>query len=250
MTKKTGLPEERTDTIPGVPVRMQTDGKNESNSSPADVRQANMFYGLYLTPVLNRTTQTSGFQEPDCSEVLNSSLSMGPISASEFQHCTDNRSGLDGECIMVNSKKFWSSLISATAREFHKNNQYILATQVTQVFYLQDLARQPRGWKVVEHVYHRDVAESDPDVIHGAGIASSSNDPAQRSFYNLVMNPQMTDYRDLGTNWLEINSTCKQLTMAHHGGGGKRWRRQRRYNLRDDIDVPKYTQMSYQSVKV
>ncbi|GKD73284.1 Myc-type, basic helix-loop-helix domain-containing protein, partial [Tanacetum coccineum] len=53
-----------------------------------------------------------------------------------------------------------------TDREFHKNNQYILATQETQVFYLQDLARQPRGWKVVERVYHRDVAESDQDVIH------------------------------------------------------------------------------------
>ncbi|GJU22640.1 acidic leucine-rich nuclear phosphoprotein 32 family member A [Tanacetum coccineum] len=34
------------------------------------------------------------------------------------------------------------------------------------------LARQPRGWKVVEHVYHRDMAESDQDVIHGS---SSSN---------------------------------------------------------------------------
>ncbi|GKC22864.1 hypothetical protein Tco_1025014 [Tanacetum coccineum] len=34
------------------------------------------------------------------------------------------------------------------------------------------LARQLRGWKVVEHVYHRDVAESDQDVIHGS---SSSN---------------------------------------------------------------------------
>ncbi|GJX39338.1 acidic leucine-rich nuclear phosphoprotein 32 family member A [Tanacetum coccineum] len=56
-----------------------------------------------------------------------------------------------------------------TDREFHKNNQYILATQVTQVFYLEDLARQPRGWKVVEHVYHQDVAESDQDVIHGSG---------------------------------------------------------------------------------
>ncbi|GKD20074.1 hypothetical protein Tco_1221777 [Tanacetum coccineum] len=29
------------------------------------------------------------------------------------------------------------------------------------------------------------------------GIASSSNDPAQRSFYNLVMNPHMTDSRTL-----------------------------------------------------
>ncbi|GJS28884.1 hypothetical protein Tco_0489504 [Tanacetum coccineum] len=52
--------------------------------------------------------------------------------------------------------------------EFHQNNQYILATQATQVFYLEDLARKPRGWKVVEHVYHRDVAESDQDVIHGS----------------------------------------------------------------------------------
>ncbi|GJR54206.1 hypothetical protein Tco_1404727 [Tanacetum coccineum] len=48
--------------------------------------------------------------------------------------------------------------------EFHKNNQYILATTRTQVFYLEDLARQPRGWKVVQHVYHRDVAESDQDL--------------------------------------------------------------------------------------
>ncbi|GJS13622.1 hypothetical protein Tco_0408094 [Tanacetum coccineum] len=82
-----------------------------------------------------------------------------PLNAAEFQH-----SGLIERCIMIKSKKFWSSLISATVR----NNQYILATQVTQVFYLQDLARQPRGWKVIKHVYHRDVAESDQDVIHGS----------------------------------------------------------------------------------
>ncbi|GKB41416.1 acidic leucine-rich nuclear phosphoprotein 32 family member A [Tanacetum coccineum] len=55
-----------------------------------------------------------------------------------------------------------------TDKKFHKNNQYILATQATQVFYLQDLARQPCGWKVVEHVYHQDVTESDQDVIHGS----------------------------------------------------------------------------------
>ncbi|GJR16171.1 Myc-type, basic helix-loop-helix domain-containing protein [Tanacetum coccineum] len=35
-----------------------------------------------------------------------------------------------------------------TDREFHKNNQYILATQATQVFYLQDLARQPRDLSI------------------------------------------------------------------------------------------------------
>ncbi|GJU70041.1 hypothetical protein Tco_1256300 [Tanacetum coccineum] len=77
-----------------------------------------------------------------------------------------------------------------TDREFHKNNQYILATQVTQVFYLQDLARQPRGWKVVEHVYHRDVAESDPDVIHG----SSS------SHVTLSVGLTNVEHTDLSTN--------------------------------------------------
>ncbi|GKF14068.1 hypothetical protein Tco_0055530, partial [Tanacetum coccineum] len=34
-----------------------------------------------------------------------------PLNAAEFQH-----PGLMERCIMVNSKKFWSSLISATAR--------------------------------------------------------------------------------------------------------------------------------------
>ncbi|GJR62026.1 reverse transcriptase domain-containing protein [Tanacetum coccineum] len=54
-----------------------------------------------------------------------------------------------------------------------KDKQFpTISIDVTQVFYLEDLARQPRGWKVVEHVYHRDVAESDQDVIHGS---SSSN---------------------------------------------------------------------------
>ncbi|GJZ44787.1 Myc-type, basic helix-loop-helix domain-containing protein [Tanacetum coccineum] len=58
-----------------------------------------------------------------------------------------------------------------TDREFHKNNQYILATQVTQYLPLRP-CYTTTGWKVVEHVYHRDVAESDQDVIHGS---SSSN---------------------------------------------------------------------------
>ncbi|GKA39583.1 hypothetical protein Tco_0732134 [Tanacetum coccineum] len=55
-----------------------------------------------------------------------------------------------------------------SSKIFHQNNQYILATQATQVFYLKDLARRQLHWKVVEHVYHRDVAESDQDVIHGS----------------------------------------------------------------------------------
>ncbi|GKA58182.1 hypothetical protein Tco_0757370, partial [Tanacetum coccineum] len=54
-----------------------------------------------------------------------------------------------------------------------KNDQYILATQVNQCFYLEDMARRPLGRKVVEHVSHKKfskggviVVEDDPDVIH------------------------------------------------------------------------------------
>ncbi|GJV56122.1 RNA-directed DNA polymerase, eukaryota [Tanacetum coccineum] len=57
--------------------------------------------------------------------------------------------------------------------EAFKNDQYILATQVKQCFYLEDMARRPLGWKVVEHVSHKKfsnrgviVVEEDPDVIH------------------------------------------------------------------------------------
>nr|GEX39169.1 hypothetical protein [Tanacetum cinerariifolium] len=57
--------------------------------------------------------------------------------------------------------------------ESFKNYQYILATQVKQCFYLEDIARRPLGWKVVEHVNHKKfsnrgviVVEDDPDIIH------------------------------------------------------------------------------------
>ncbi|GJR72566.1 hypothetical protein Tco_0084931 [Tanacetum coccineum] len=57
--------------------------------------------------------------------------------------------------------------------EAFKNDQYILATQVKQCFYLEDMAKRPLGWKVVEHVSHKKfsnggviVVEDDPDVIH------------------------------------------------------------------------------------
>ncbi|GJW39588.1 RNA-directed DNA polymerase, eukaryota [Tanacetum coccineum] len=57
--------------------------------------------------------------------------------------------------------------------EAFKNDQYILATQVKQCFYLEDMARRPLGWKVVKHVSHKKfsnrgviMVEDDPDVIH------------------------------------------------------------------------------------
>nr|GEX42691.1 hypothetical protein [Tanacetum cinerariifolium] len=66
-----------------------------------------------------------------------------------------------------------------------KDDQHILATQVKQVFYLEDMARRPPNWKVVEHVNHKKflnggviVVEDDPDVIHfdnSSDLALSTN---------------------------------------------------------------------------
>ncbi|GJY69190.1 reverse transcriptase domain-containing protein, partial [Tanacetum coccineum] len=62
--------------------------------------------------------------------------------------------------------------IWANGKSF-KDDQYILTTQVKQVFYLKDMARRPPNWKVVEDVNHKKflngvviVVEDDHDVIH------------------------------------------------------------------------------------
>nr|GEY35771.1 hypothetical protein [Tanacetum cinerariifolium] len=58
-----------------------------------------------------------------------------------------------------------------TRGEAFKNDQYILVTQVKQVFYLED--KDKPHWKVVEHVNHKKfsdggviVVEDDPDIVH------------------------------------------------------------------------------------
>ncbi|GJZ68762.1 hypothetical protein Tco_0632312 [Tanacetum coccineum] len=57
--------------------------------------------------------------------------------------------------------------------ESFKDDQYILATQVKQVFYHDDMAKRPPNWKVVQDVNHKKfsnkgviVVEEDHDVIH------------------------------------------------------------------------------------
>ncbi|GJZ34483.1 retrotransposon protein, putative, ty3-gypsy subclass [Tanacetum coccineum] len=70
-----------------------------------------------------------------------------------------------------------------------KDDQYILATQVKQCFYLEDMARRQPHWKVVEHVNHKKfldggviVVEEDPDVIH---FDNSSDLPLSTSLNDL-----------------------------------------------------------------
>nr|GEU59306.1 hypothetical protein [Tanacetum cinerariifolium] len=82
-----------------------------------------------------------------------------------------------------------------TDKDSYKDQQYILATHARQVFYLEDPARRPPHWKVVEDVHHRkiwhrDVVEDDQDVIHD----SNSSDVA------LSANLGDLDYTSLSTN--------------------------------------------------
>ncbi|GKC61123.1 hypothetical protein Tco_1088721 [Tanacetum coccineum] len=70
-----------------------------------------------------------------------------------------------------------------TDKDSYRDQQYILATHTRQVFYLEDPARRPPHWKVVEDVHHRkiwhrDVVEDDQDVIHdnnSLDVALSAN---------------------------------------------------------------------------
>ncbi|GKB53808.1 retrotransposon protein, putative, ty3-gypsy subclass [Tanacetum coccineum] len=67
-----------------------------------------------------------------------------------------------------------------TKGEAFKDDQYILATQVKQCFYLEDMAKRQPHWKVVEHVNHKKfsyegviVVEEDPDM--SADVARGHN---------------------------------------------------------------------------
>ncbi|GKC56361.1 F-box domain containing protein [Tanacetum coccineum] len=71
--------------------------------------------------------------------------------------------------------------------EAFKNDQYILVTQVKQVFYLEDKAKP--YWRVVEHVNHKKfsdggviVVDDDPDIIH---FDNSSDLPLSTSLNDL-----------------------------------------------------------------
>nr|GEZ31271.1 hypothetical protein [Tanacetum cinerariifolium] len=74
-----------------------------------------------------------------------------------------------------------------TRTESFKDDQYILITQVKQVFYLEDKAKP--YWRVVEHVNHKEFSdgfvimlEDDPDIIH---FDNSSDLPLSTSLNDL-----------------------------------------------------------------
>ncbi|GJT88888.1 RNA-directed DNA polymerase, eukaryota [Tanacetum coccineum] len=95
--------------------------------------------------------------------------------------------------------------------EAFKNDQYIHTTQVKQCFYLEDMARRPLGWKVVEHVSHKKflnggviVVEDDPDVIH----VDNSSDLA------LSTSPsphELADFDNEDSSTLILLMECQQM---------------------------------------
>ncbi|PWA82869.1 hypothetical protein CTI12_AA173260 [Artemisia annua] len=76
-----------------------------------------------------------------------------------------------------------------------EDQPYILATQAKQVFYLEDPARRPLHWKVVQEVNHNTtwdviVVEDDDDVIHGN---NSSNLQLSTNLNALELSPLNID---------------------------------------------------------
>ncbi|GJQ93915.1 hypothetical protein Tco_0005054 [Tanacetum coccineum] len=86
---------------------------------------------------------------------------------------------------MVESRNYLRNRMTQIigSSEWWKNDQYILATQVKQVFYLEDPAKP--NVKVIEHVNHKKffnrsviVVENEPDIIH---LDNSSDLPPSTS---------------------------------------------------------------------
>nr|GEY47581.1 hypothetical protein [Tanacetum cinerariifolium] len=112
-----------------------------------------------------------------------------------------------------------------------KDDQYILATQVKQCFYLKDMARRQHHWKVVEHVNHKKfsdegviIVDEDPNVIH---FDNSSDLPLSTSLSDLdnaTMHIDDLTYLD-DEDLINVNDDdgvdmLADVTRGHGGDGG------------------------------
>ncbi|GJU79754.1 RNA-directed DNA polymerase, eukaryota [Tanacetum coccineum] len=97
--------------------------------------------------------------------------------------------------------------------EAFKNDQYILATQVKQVFYLEDMARRPPNWKVVQDLNHKNysnggvlVVKDDHDVIHfdNSSDLALSTSLGDLDFATLNIDGQSMDV-DAPLNIIDVN---------------------------------------------
>nr|GEV37358.1 hypothetical protein [Tanacetum cinerariifolium] len=118
--------------------------------------------------------------------------------------------------------------------EAFKNDQYILATQVKQCFYLEDIARRPLGWKFIEHVSHKKflnggviMVEDDPDVIHvnnssDLALSNSLNDLEITALHTPIPH-DLADSDDEDLVNLDIDDGVNMsvdIARGHSGDGG------------------------------
>ncbi|GKC92641.1 hypothetical protein Tco_1158083 [Tanacetum coccineum] len=152
-----------------------------------DVRQAVVWFVLNNSPEVDTDILSYREESPDnvetsfpawfnhkirekkvtdgCSEEL-FSLACGPISACTYPACMVN-----GVNFVVHEHDILHTTRCNGVSTLGLDGEmyYGQLEEIPKLTYIgHHLARQPRGWKVVEHVYHRDVAESDQDVIHGS----------------------------------------------------------------------------------
>nr|GEW42268.1 hypothetical protein [Tanacetum cinerariifolium] len=121
-----------------------------------------------------RTTQNSGICSPGLTEkcIMVSFKKSSSLSICCSKLCCSELSGSTLKTKDVKRLVLRNNMTQIDIRgEAFKNDQYILVTQVKQVFYLEDNAKP--HWKVVEHVNHKKffdggviVVEDDPDIIH------------------------------------------------------------------------------------
>ncbi|GJS47957.1 F-box domain containing protein [Tanacetum coccineum] len=116
-----------------------------------------------------------------------------------------------------------------TRAEAFKDDQYILVTQVKQVFYLEDKAKP--YWRVVEHVNHKKfsdrgviVVEDDPDIIHfdnSSDLPLSTNDDITDDEDALPHDLADSDDEDLiNVDDDGVDKMSADVARSHGGDGG------------------------------
>ncbi|GJW17460.1 hypothetical protein Tco_0024896 [Tanacetum coccineum] len=116
-----------------------------------------------------------------------------------------------------------------TKGETFKDDQYILATQVKQWFYLEDMARRQPHSKVVEHVNHKMfsdggviVVKEDSDVIHFNNSSDLSLSTSLNDLDNATFHIDDSDDEDLANvdddDGVEVMSA--DVAQGHDGDGG------------------------------
>ncbi|GJW68426.1 reverse transcriptase domain-containing protein [Tanacetum coccineum] len=142
-----GLPEEEPDKFQVFRSVCKPTGRMKETRLTTDVMQEVVWFVLNNSPEVDADILAYREESPDNVET-------------SFPVCGVSTPGLDGE--------MYYGQLEEILELTYIGHRKVFLFRSTQVFYLEDLARQPRGWKVVEHAYHRDVAESDHDVIHGS----------------------------------------------------------------------------------